>query len=480
MFKINLKNSAIFLTVVYILMVGFFYNFYQHLVIKDAKQEVVNILNTTKAIRKYVENIQKPVIYDLKKRGELYKDFFDPRILSSTFIVNTIHHIQTSSKKSKNQTPYKFKLAATNPRNPMNKANKFEKEILEKFRKAELKEFSTTLKENGESYFYVAVPIERNQKSCMKCHSTPNVAPKELVQLYGNKAGFGEKVGDLRAMISLKVPISHIISTHIRDFLITIFIALIFFVIFYILLYIIYKKNQKLQAKRDLLLLNQNKLASMGEMIGNIAHQWKQPLAQLSFVLVNMELSYERGKLTQSKFKEKIGEANAQISYMSDTIDDFRNFFSSGKPKERYNIKDMIYLTQKLLSATLDKNKIKVNIEILENFDLIGYPNEMVQALVNILNNANDIFLERDINNPQITIKVYIENSKKIITIEDNAGGIKISPIDKIFEPYFTTKQAKNGTGIGLYMTKMIIEKNNDGKISVKNLHNGAIFIIIF
>ncbi len=480
MFKINLKNSAIFLIVVYILMVGFFYNFYQHLVIKDAKQEVVNVLNTTKAIRKYVENIQKPVIYNLKKRGELYKDFFDPRILSSTFIVNTIHHIQTSSKKSKNQIPYKFKLAATNPRNPMNRANDFEKEILEKFRKGEIKEFSTTIKENGESYFYVAVPIEKNQKSCMKCHSTPNVAPKELVKIYGNKAGFGEKVGDLRAMISLKVPISHIISTHIRDFLITIFIALIFFVIFYILLYIIYKKNQKLQAKRDLLLLNQNKLASMGEMIGNIAHQWKQPLTQLSFILVNMELNYERGKLTQDKFKNKIDEANAQISYMSDTIDDFRNFFSSGKPKERYSIKDVICLTQKLLSATLDKNKIEVNIEILENFTLNGYPNEMVQALVNILNNANDIFLERDIKNPQINIKTYTENFKKIITIEDNAGGIKITPIEKIFEPYFTTKQLKNGTGIGLYMTKMIIEKNNNGTISVKNLHNGTVFIIIF
>ncbi len=480
MFKIDLKNSAIFLIVLYIVMVGFFYNFYQHLVIKDAKQEVVNVLNTTKAIRKYVENIQKPVIYDLEKRGELYKEFFDPRILSSTFIVNTIHQMLTNSKKLNNQIPYKFKLAATNPRNPINKANNFEKEILDKFRKKEIKEFSTTLKENGESYFYVAVPIERNQKSCMKCHSTPEVAPKELVQMYGNKAGFGEKVGDLRAMISLKVPISHIVSTHIRDFLITIFIALIFFIIFYILLYTIYNKNQKLQAKRDLLLLNQNKLASMGEMIGNIAHQWKQPLAQLSLILVNMELSHERGKLSQDKLKEKINEANKQISYMADTIDDFRNFFSSGKPKERYNIKDVIELTQKLLSVRLDKNKIKINIEILEDFYLVGYPNEMVQALVNILNNANDIFLERGINNPQITIRTYTENFKKIIVIEDNAGGIKVTPKEKIFEPYFTTKQAKNGTGIGLYMTKMIVEKNNNGDIGVKNLDNGTAFVIIF
>ncbi len=480
MFKINLKISAILLIMLYLIMVGFFYNFYQHLVVKDAKQEVVNILNTTKTIRKYIENIQKPVIYSLEKRGELHKGFFDSRILSSTYIVDAIHHMYTNSQKLENKIPYKFKLAATNPRNPINKADDFEKKILEKFRQNKIKEFSTIIKENGKNYFYVAVPIERNQKSCMKCHSSPNIAPKELVQMYGNRAGFYEKVGDLRAMISLKVPLSHIISAHIRDFLITIFIALIVFIIFYIFLYIIYKKNLKLQKRQDLLLLNQNKLASMGEMIGNIAHQWKQPLAQLSFILVNMELNHERGKLTQDKLKEKIDEANDQISYMSNTIDDFRNFFSSVKPKETYNIKNVIIMAEQLLSATLNKNKIELGIEIQENFTLNGYPNEIVQALVNIIKNANDTFLERNINNPKITIKTFMQDSKKVVTIEDNAGGIKIKPIDKIFEPYFTTKQSNSGTGIGLYMTKMIIEKNNEGAISVKNLHTGVMFIIIF
>ncbi|MFK5881058.1 MAG: DUF3365 domain-containing protein [Sulfurospirillum sp.] len=480
MFKINLRISAILLILLYITMVGFFYNFYQHLVIKDAKQEVVNILNTTKTIRSYIENIQKPVIYNLKKKGKLYKDFFDSRIMSSTYIVNTIHHMYTNSQKLKNKIPYKFKLAATNPRNPINRANDFEKRILEKFRKKKIKEFSTILKENGKNYFYVAVPIERNKKSCMKCHSTPNIAPKELIQMYGDKAGFYEKTGDLRAIISLKIPLSHIVSTHIKDFLITISIALIVFIIFYIFLYIIYKKNQKLQARQDLLLLNQNKLASMGEMIGNIAHQWKQPLAQLSIILVNIELNSNRGKLTGNKLEEKINEANTQISFMSNTIDDFRNFFSSGKPKEEYTIKEVISLTEQLLSATLDKNKIKLTINMGENFNLIGFPNEIVQAFVNIINNAKDVCIERGIKNPEIIIRAFIKNSKKTVTIQDNAGGITTNPIDKIFEPYFTTKYANSGTGIGLYMTKMIIEKNNNGKIDVKNLHTGAIFTIIF
>ncbi len=460
-------------------MVGFFYNFYQHLVVKDAKQEVVNILNTTNTIRSYIENVQKPVIYNLKKEGKLYKDFFDSRVLSSTYIVQAIHQMYSDSQMIKNHIPYKYKLAATNPRNPRNRADKFERKILEKFRNNKIKEFSTTLEENGKSYFFVAVPIGRNQKSCMRCHSTPDVAPKELVQQYGNKAGFYEKVGDLRAIISLKVPISHIISSHIKDFLITIFIALTVFVIFFIFLYIIYKKNLKLQARQDLLLLNQNKLASMGEMIQNIAHQWKQPLAQLSFVLVNIELNSSRGKLTESKLKEKIDEANAQISFMSNTIDDFKNFFSSGKPQVEYVIKDAIILTEQLLSATLDKNGIRLIKNIENNFHLIGYPNEIVQAFVNIINNAKDALLERKVEDPQIIIRAFLKDSNRIVTIEDNAGGINIAPIDKIFEPYFTTKFSNSGTGIGLYMTKMIIEKNNAGNISVKNLHTGALFTII-
>jgi signal transduction histidine kinase len=461
-------------------MVIFFYDFYKNLVIKDAKQEVIAILNTTKAIRNYVENIQKPVIYKLKREGKLYKDFFDPKLLSSSYIVRNIYKLHNNSQLKKNNTPYKYKLAATNPRNPKNQADKFEKKILNKFRTENIREYSTIIKENNKNYFFVAIPVAKNQKSCMRCHSTPDIAPKEMLKLYGRTAGFFEKVGDIRAIISLKIPISHIVSTHIKDFFITIFIAFAIFVIFYIFIYIIYKKNLKLQKERELLIMHQNKLASMGEMISNIAHQWKQPLAQLSFILVNIELFSDKNKLTKDKLKSRIGEANKQISFMSNTIDDFRNFFASGKSERSYAVQEAILLTEQLMNAALNKNKIILEINIKTNFILKGYKNEIVQALINIINNAKDVFLERRVKDPLINIDIFSQNSKRIITIKDNAGGISVQPIDKIFEPYFTTKHANIGTGIGLYMTKMIIEKNNNGKINVKNLHNGAVFTIIF
>ncbi len=480
MFRIDIKIVAIALTVLYALMVIFFYDFYKHLVIKDAKQEVLTILNTTKAIRSYIENIQKPVIYKLKKERKLYSEFFDPRLMSSTFIANSIHNIYRKKSEAYNGfVPYKYKLAATNPRNPANLADDFERKILQKFRKKEIQEFSTFIKENGIEYFFVALPIDRNQKSCLKCHGNPKDAPKELINMYGDKAGFHEKVGDLRAIISIKVPITNIVSTHIKDFFITISIGFAVFVLIFVFLYIIYKNNQKLQKKRELLLMHQNKLASMGSMIENIAHQWKQPLSQLSFAMANLEIRMKKGILDEEKLKEKIDESKGQIQFMSNTIDDFRNFLSTQKDKEHYQVDDVIKLSYQLLSSSIDKNSIEFKKVIEENFKLYGYPNEMIQALINIIKNAIDILKLRKIKEPAITIKTYKKEGIKYIDIYDNGGGIDVEPVDKVFEPYFTTKSKGMGTGIGLYLAKIIIEKNG-GQISVKNIHNEAHFIIKF
>ena len=232
--------------------------------------------------------------------------------------------------------------------------------------------------------------------------------------------------------------------------------------------------------EKERILAHQSKLASMGEMIGNIAHQWRQPLTELSSVLINMELHFERGKLTKEKFHDKVQEVNEQVVFMSKTIDDFRNFFSSGKQKERTYIKDIISSVSKLMSASLKNNNIECKIDIQDNFEIFCYPNEISQALLNIISNAKDILIERDVKDACICILSYKKEDKSIISIQDNAGGIKVSPIDKIFEPYFSTKEAKSGTGIGLYMTKTIIEKNNNGKIEIENSQKGAIFTITF
>ncbi|WP_294966596.1 HAMP domain-containing sensor histidine kinase, partial [Sulfurimonas sp.] len=247
------------------------------------------------------------------------------------------------------------------------------------------------------------------------------------------------------------------------------------------------EKEIKLKLKKELeanekerISLHQSKLASMGEMIGNIAHQWRQPLTELSLVLINMELYFERSKMTKEKFQIKVKEANEQISFMSKTIDDFRNFFSSGKKKEVYSISYVIDQVKNLTNASLSNNNIALKYKIDTDYKLNGYPNEVAQAFLNIINNARDKFINEKNTNSLINIHAFIENSKKYITIEDNAGGIIVEPIEKVFEPYYSTKHAKRGTGIGLYMTKSIIEKNNNAKLSVHNSKDGAVFTIVF
>jgi len=239
-------------------------------------------------------------------------------------------------------------------------------------------------------------------------------------------------------------------------------------------------KKEREANEKERILAHQSKLASMGEMIGNIAHQWRQPLTELSSILINLELFYEMGKLTKEKFHTKVEEASKQIVFMSKTIDDFRNFFISSKKKEKHNISNIINNVHNLIFSSLKNNNIELALHIEEDFEVFVFPNEIAQAILNILSNAKDVLLERDVHNAHIKLNVFTKDSKNIITISDNAGGIKITPIDKIFEPYFSTKHAKSGTGIGLYMTKSIIEQNNNAKIEVINYEKGALFTIIF
>ena len=487
------------------------YRFYTHLVIEEAKQHVTAILDSANALRTYIETVQKPVFYRLKKEGRLDADFFDPKVLSASYIAR--HVLANYIRASK--TPYRFKLAATNPRNPINQADSFEAGILQKFRTGALQSYSTVLEEHGQKFFFRAIPVGRNRSSCMRCHSTPERAPAELVHLYGDTAGFGEKIGDMRALISLKIPLDTITSRYMRDYFVSMGILLVLFGFFYLFLYQLNKKDQKLREEQDArdrlleetnaqlqqrveeeidrrlrqerelneqerLLTHQSKLAGMGEMLGNIAHQWRQPLTQLSSILINLDLQNEHGTLSPERFKAKLNEAHDQIRYMSTTIDDFRNFFAPTNREESFPVSQPVYHVQKLVSAAMKNNVIDFHIIIEDDFTVTGYPNEIAQALLNIISNAKDILKERQITPARIVLCACTEHKEGTITITDNGGGIPPEYLDRVFDPYFSTKHASTGTGVGLYMTKVIIEKHNHGTITVENTDEGARFTICF
>jgi len=201
-------------------------------------------------------------------------------------------------------------------------------------------------------------------------------------------------------------------------------------------------------------------------MIGNITHQWRQPLSVISTAVTGLKFEKEMDILKDENFYRGMDSIHNSVMHLSKTIDDFRNFFKPNKDKINFNLKDVVEKTLKLLSSQFDINNIYF-IKNCENIKIHGAENELVQVLINIINNSKDALKNTD-NKRLIFIDVFKQDNKVILLIKDTAGGINKSIINKVFEPYFTTKKDK-GTGIGLYMSKQIIVDSLNGEIAVSN-----------
>lgn len=229
---------------------------------------------------------------------------------------------------------------------------------------------------------------------------------------------------------------------------------------------------------KDKLMFQQAKMASMGEMLENISHQWRQPLMEISSLFLPIEAKLNMQiPLENQELLETINKLNQITKYMSNTIDDFKNFFSKEKEKIKFVLLEQINSTVNIISASLKAHDIKLDIVIQKNPVMLGYKNEYSQVLINIINNAKDALVQRKIKQPQIKIMIFEEDDEVVTLIGDNAGGIDLRAIDKIFEPFFTFEKI-NGSGIGLFMSKLIIENNMNGKLLVENRNQGALFTI--
>lgn len=230
--------------------------------------------------------------------------------------------------------------------------------------------------------------------------------------------------------------------------------------------------------QKDQMLIQQSRHAAMGEMINNIAHQWRQPLNNIGLIIQNLQLQYEAGEMDSDQMATEVGKAMDAIVYMSRTIDDFRNFFHQEKERQPFVVNQVVSRTLDFLLPALKNSGIEVECREEPDVTADGYPREYMQALINILNNAKDALMERNIPHPRILIRIFQENRRSVVTVHDNAGGIDETVLPKIFDPYFTTKEQGKGTGIGLYMSKTIIEKNIDGRLTARNTDGGAEFRI--
>jgi signal transduction histidine kinase len=231
--------------------------------------------------------------------------------------------------------------------------------------------------------------------------------------------------------------------------------------------------------QKDRKILEQAKLARIGSMISMIAHQWRQPLSQLSGILMELETTTRFKKVDNDYILNAIDKSDKMIEFMSNTIDDFRNFYKPDKKKENFYVSDACKKAINIIDATLENLGINLILDIKEDKKIFGYPTEFSQVILNIISNAKDVLIEKNIKNPKIEIHIETKGILSIIIIKDNAGGIEEKNLELVFDPYYSTKDSSKGTGLGLYISKLIIERNMGGELSVSNDSEGAVFKIV-
>ena len=231
--------------------------------------------------------------------------------------------------------------------------------------------------------------------------------------------------------------------------------------------------------QKDKFIQQQSKLALMGEMISMIAHQWRQPLNIIGAINMKIETKLDFDEEINSQSYAPISDdINKQLKFMSKTIDDFRDFFKPNKEKEETNFTKLVDSSLGMVESSIKSKHIKIIKELDCEDMFVTYSNEVTQVILNIIKNAEDILIDRDIKKPYIKLVSYKKGNRNILDIIDNGGGIPDKIIDKVFDPYFSTKLEKNGTGLGLYMSKTIIEEHCIGELTVKNKDKGVVFRI--
>ena len=241
------------------------------------------------------------------------------------------------------------------------------------------------------------------------------------------------------------------------------------------------QREKKTVKEQEEFIFDQAKMAQMGDMIGNIAHQWRQPLGTISTVASSVQIQKDLGILSDKFLKESTSKIINNVNYLSETITIFRNFLKDDKEHKEHILQNTIKEVLTIVGTSLKDNHIKlideVGYDILININMVA--GELSQVIINIINNAKDAIIENNIKNGFVKLKCIKENDIVSIVIEDNAGGIPDHVMPKIFEPYFTTKDDSNGTGLGLHMSHSIITKNMNGKLYAENQNSGVKFYIV-
>ncbi|MDX1295662.1 MAG: DUF3365 domain-containing protein [Sulfurimonadaceae bacterium] len=523
MHKNILLRIAVLMSVIFISSSVFFYYSLDNYYHKEKLKKIDQLLVYNLAIQHYVTNYQRPAIMDVLSDNNASEGYFNPLITSSTFIAQQINKVyeyiahayafpehehdmdhhpwdldrkfidhdllgpdllkaqqrqQDIFTKHAFEAPHHehmiFKQITDNPTNPVNLADAYEMRILEMFREQNLTEYTEDIVKNGVPYTFHALTTPRNKKSCLQCHGDPADAPADFIRIYGDESGMGESVGHLRSITAVYTPL------HLEDEGSIFFFLLIETLMFFVFLgifYIIYHYTKKLKQK-DELIAKQSQFAAMGEMIGMIAHQWRQPITGIGMAADNMKLDIELQTVDEKLWGENLNMITNQVQYLSKTIDDFRNFFRPNQSPVETHINQLINDALQIIAKSLENNNIFIDYHFATVPPIKTFKNELLQVVLNLLKNSVDAYNENKIEERPIMIAVKDLPNAIELTFSDRAGGINAEIMAKIFDPYFSTKDEKTGTGLGLYMSKLIVEDHLQGTITVDSEDESTTFVI--
>lgn len=500
------------LLVAYILLLLLFFYETRLYAISQAEVQIEGVLLNYRAIRAYVRENQKPEVMRLKHLGMLYPEYFSPELLSSSYAAHSVMKYANKERESSRLPPFYFKVASANPRNPLNRADALETRLLERMNREELSEYKEVAEIDGEPYLYVAISTERMETRCMECHGDPKDAPAELLDYYDDRAGFFEHTGDIRALLSIKVPLKDYLKEGYRVAIALSFVTTAIFVGIYFIIWFFSRRlttanisleriNGDLSTAMGDLQQTQNqlveteKLASLGRLVAGFSHEINTPIGvavgaashiQESVLAINRLLKQEEvdeedllqalesidegSRLTLANLQRAAGLV---ISFKRTSID------QTSQDNRLFTVKETIGDVLNSLHSKFKRTEVNIKLDCPVHLQLFGAPGVLDQIFTNLLINSLKYGFDEGREAGNIVIAVKLEGENLAIDYRDNGRGMEKSIREKAFEPFFTTGRGSGGSGLGLFICYNLVTQRLGGSITLDSVPGEGVHLHI-
>lgn len=475
--------------IVFVLLVISIFISCRQLAIHEGEKNLENFLLTHRAIRYFVETVQKEEIYRLQREKLLYPEYFSPRLLSSTFIARGIKDQQNHEREQKGLEPLYFKFAASNPRNPINQADSAELELLRRFNDRKLNQYKAVVNTEAGGFLYYALPVAENRESCLHCHGDPAEAPAEMLEEYGSEAGFHEKLGDIRAFMSVRYPLSALLQGAHRIAL-TLSAAAFLVVAGAVTLLCLFFRNMAAQELMAVRLRKAQKMESIGLLAGGVAHDLNNILAGI----INYPEILLRKLPEDSNLKNPLLAMQQSGQRAAAVVADLLTMARA--VSMRMDNHDLNQLVRNYLqSAEFNKLKSCSNVDFALDLDphvlpVFCSPIHIEKCLLNLLANAYEAVCEQ--GSCRLSTGARLMNAEEagrynaaagkycFIQVTDTGKGIPAEHLEHIFEPFYSTKKmGKSGSGLGLAVVWNAV-KEHQGIVTVESGSGGTMFTLYF